>query len=363
MTTRGAALLLVAVATTASMLVSAPPVTDDPLPPQPLPAAAPVAPPPTPPAADEIAARIESAIVLIDARHGWTGVAGTGVVLTSDGSVVTNHHVVSGATDIDAVSPATGLIYDVDVLGYDRTRDIAVLRLGAAHDLPVVAVADIPPGIGAPVTAFGNADGGGIVVAAPGTVVAHDRSVLVRDSADGSRHRLTGMLQTDAAIRPGDSGGPLVDAYGAVVGINTAGAVDSDDATGETVSDTPYEAYAVPIADALEVVDQVRRGVSTDTVHVGPTPRLGIDVTTARADGQNRGAEILWVSYGTPAYGIGLESGDVVIAFDDTPVTSTADLDKLLSRRSPGDRIRIDWQDRSGALHTAEVVLDAGPVR
>jgi len=366
-TGRGAAVLLVAVATTASLIVSAPATIDDPALPPPAPAAAPAAPPPPPPTADEVAARIESVIVLIDAGHGWTGVAGTGVVLTADGSVLTNHHVVSGAVDIRAVSPATGLIYDVDVLGYDRDRDIAVLGLGAAHDLPVATLADAPPAIGAPVTAFGNADGGGVVVAAPGTVVAHGRDVVVRDSGDGSRHRLTGMLQTDTAIRPGDSGGPLVDAYGAVVGINTAGAVGPDDVEGpgaaQSASETTPEAYAVPIADALAVVDQVRSGVSTDSVHVGPTPLLGINVTTARGGGTSRGAEILWVSYGTPAYRAGLESGDVVVAFDGSPVTSTADLEDHLSRRAPGDRVRIDWRDESGSLHTADLVLDSGPVR
>lgn len=361
MSGRGRALLLLVAAATASLLASAPELAET-APPAPPPAAgtlAPERPPPPPP--EELAARTAAAVVTIAADHGWTGVAGTGIVLTPDGSALTNHHVVSGATEITAVSPATGLIYDVEVTGYDRDRDIAVLQLGGAHDLPVAVLADAPPAVGSPVVAFGNADGAGVVVAAPGTLLAVGRSVSVRDSADGSRHRLTGMLQTDTAIRPGDSGGPLVDAYGAVVGVNTAGAVARDDT--DTGADTAPEAYAVPIAEALAVVDQVRTGTGAGSVHVGPTPRLGVEVTTVRLDGDRRAVRVLWVSYGTPAYRAGLESGDVVVAFDGTAVSSTRELEALLAGRRPGESVRLDWHDGDGVPHTAEVVLEAGPVR
>jgi len=356
-TRRGGSALLVVFATATSLLTSAPGVVEvAPPPPPPIPAP----PPPPPLAAGELAARIVPAVVTIDASHGFTGVAGTGVVLSPDGTALTNHHVVSGATNLSAVSAATGLVYDVVVTGYDRERDIAVLQLGSAAGLPIASVADGIPPAGTSVTAFGNADGGGVVVAAPGTIVAVDRSVVVRDSVDGSRHRLTRMLQTDTAIRPGDSGGPLVDDFGAVVGINTAGSVAREEWA--QIESAP-EAYAVPIADALAVVDQVRSGVGSDTVHVGPTPRLGVNVTTAHKDGTDIGAEVLWVSFGTPAYHAGLEVGDVVVAFDRESVSSTTELEKHLARRKPGDAVAIEWLDASGRPRVADVVLESGPAR
>ncbi|MBM7457987.1 S1C family serine protease [Rhodococcus coprophilus] len=357
MTRRGGSVLLVAFAVATSLLASAPEVIDSALPPPPPPVPAA---PPAPLAADELAARTVPVVVTIDASRGWTGVSGSGIVLTPDGTVLTNHHVVSGATDITAVSAATGLIYDVEVVGYDSALDIAVLQLAAASGLPVAPVTDDLPAAGTPVTAFGNADGGGVVVAAPGTVVAADRSVMVRDSTEGSRKRLTGMLQTDTPIRPGDSGGPLVDHYGAVVGVNTAGAIEDGP---QEAADSPPEAYAVPIGEALAVVEQVRTGGGTDTVHVGPTPRLGVGVTTARADGADRGAEVLWVSFGTPAYDAGIEIGDVVVSFGGDRVSSTTELESRLRMRKPGDAVPIEWQDADGRTRSAEVVLEEGPVR
>ncbi|MEU5840672.1 trypsin-like peptidase domain-containing protein [Rhodococcus sp. NPDC047139] len=357
MSGRTGSVLLVALATTASLVASAPALVDIPLPPPP---PAPVAPPPIPLAADELAARTVPVVVTIDASAGWTGVTGTGIVLSPDGTVLTNHHVVSGATDIRAVSGADGLVYDVEVLGYDRERDLAVLQLATARDLPVATVANSPPPVGTRVTAFGNSEGGGVVVATPGTIVEFDRNVVVRDAADGSRHRLTGMIRTDAPIRPGDSGGPLVDDYGTVVGINTAGAVQRNT---DSSPDTTPEAYAVPIAEAITVVDQVRSGVSDGSVHVGPTPRLGASVTTRRADGQDRGAEVLWVSFDGPAHQVGLDAGDVVVSFDGELVSSTSELEELLMRRRPGDAVSIEWTTESGEKRSAEVILEPGPAR
>ena len=357
MSKRGGSVLLVALATTASLVASAPALVDVALPPPP---PAPVAPPPAPLTADELTARTLPVVVTIDASAGWTGMTGTGIVITPDGTVVTNHHVVSGATDISAVSGANGLIYDAEVLGYDRERDLAVLRLGTASDLPAAAIAEDLPPVGSRVTAFGNSQGGGVVVATPGTIVEFDRNVVVRDATDGSRHRLTGMIRTDAPIRPGDSGGPLVDEYGTVVGINTAGAVQRNT---DTSPDTTPEAYAVPITEAITVVEQVRTGVSEGSVHVGPTPRLGASVTTARREGQDLGAEVLWVSYDSPAYHAGLDAGDVVVSFDGEHVSSTGELEERLLRHRPGDVVSIEWTTENGERRSADIVLEPGPAR
>ena len=357
MSVRGIPMLVVGFATAASLTLSAPPVVETIVPPPPPPApAAPL----LPATAEDLSARIVPAVVTLTATDGWTGVAGTGIVLTPDGLVLTNHHVVSGADEITAISAATGLSYDVAVNGYDRVHDIAVVQLGSARDLPVATIADTEvPRVGSAVTAFGNSDGGGVVLATPGTIVATGRNVLVRDSIDGSRHRLTGMLQSDVAIRPGDSGGPLVDAFGAVVGVNTAGAVAEDPA--DTVP--APEAYAVPISAAMQIVDQIRSGTGGGTVHVGPTPLLGVTVTTVREDGQNRGAEVLWVSFDSPADAAGLDVGDVITSFDGKPVGSNNDLETLLTARHPGDTVEIGWQDKTGAAQTARITVESGPVR
>ncbi|MFZ2527942.1 MAG: trypsin-like peptidase domain-containing protein [Rhodococcus sp. (in: high G+C Gram-positive bacteria)] len=356
MKTRTLATLVVGCATAASVALSAPSVVETVVPPPPPPI------PVEPPTADELASRIVPAVVTLVATDGWTGVAGTGIVLTPDGLVLTNHHVVSGADEITATSASTGLTYDVVVDGYDRAHDIAVVRLGSAQELPVatLAAAEAPP-VGSPVTAFGNADGGGVVVAAPGRVVAIGRNVLVRDSADGSRHRLTGMLQSDAAIRPGDSGGPLVDAFGAVVGVNTAGAVEDEHT--DPAPPTAPEAYAVPISAAMRIVDQIRSGTGGGTVHVGPTPLLGVTVTTVRENGEDRGAEVLWVSFDSPADTAGLDIGDVITSFDGKPVVSHGALETLLMARRPGDTVEIGWRDKTGAPQSASLTVEAGPVR
>ncbi|MFD4182495.1 S1C family serine protease [Rhodococcus sp. NPDC058514] len=320
--------------------------------------------PPPPPASltpEQIHQRVAPTTVHLISSVGWRDTAGTGIVLTPDGLVLTNHHVIDGATDIRAVNQGNGASYDVEVAGYDRTRDLAVLRLAGAAGLPTPALGrSAEVRTGDPVTAIGNADGGGVPMAAGGVVTAIDRTVTARDSADGSTNRLSGLIEVDADIRPGDSGGPLVDDTGAVIGVSTAGTAVSHDDGPTPAPPREIKSYAVPIDEAITVVDQVREGRGSDTVHIGPTPLLGISVSDSVTV---PGARVVAVGYGTPAEGAGLVRGDVITTFDGRPIRSAAEHTALMVARHPGDRVELGWTDEAGRPRTAAMVLTTGPPR
>ncbi|MGC0366958.1 S1-C subfamily serine protease [Rhodococcus sp. 27YEA15] len=311
---------------------------------------------PLPP--EEITARVIPTVVTITATAGFTTTAGTGIVLSPDGVVLTNHHVISGASDISAVNLSNGLIYDVDVLGYDSVHDLAVLRLGGASDLPVAVVGTSATlRRGDTVTAIGNAEGGGVAVPAPGTVTNLGVTVDTRNSTTGSRNQLKGMVEVDADIRPGDSGGPLVNSVAEVVGVNSAG-----NAVSERTDTSPApQSYAIPIDDAMTVVDQVLGGQSTETVRVGPTPVLGVAVKDHR--NPPTGAEVVAVNYDSPAEHLGLTKGSVITSFAANPVASSADLTRVMSTHRPGDRIDVNWLDADGVARSGSLILVPGPPR
>jgi S1-C subfamily serine protease len=166
---------------------------------------------------------IGTGVVVIDTNLAYQGAAaaGTGMVLTSSGEVLTNNHVISGATTIKVVVPKTGKSYTARVLGYDRTADVAVLQLQGASNLKTVSVSSAKLAVGATVTALGNAGGNGSIASATGTVTGLGRSITASDDTGGSE-QLTGLIETNVGLEPGDSGGPLVNSRGQVVGMDTA---------------------------------------------------------------------------------------------------------------------------------------------
>ncbi|MGW6376605.1 S1C family serine protease [Rhodococcus sp. NPDC055112] len=310
---------------------------------------------------EQIHQRVAPTTVHLISRIGWRETAGTGIVLTPDGLVLTNHHVIDGATDIMAVNQGNGASYDVEVAGYDRTRDLAVLRLAGATGLPTPALGhSAAVRTGDPVTAIGNAEGAGVPQAAGGIVTALNRSVTARDSADGSTNKLSGLIEVNADIRPGDSGGPLVDGTGAVIGVSTAGTAVSHDEGPTPAPPREIKSFAVPIDEAITVVDQVREGRGSETVHIGPTALLGISVSDSVT---LPGARVVAVSYGTPAEGAGLVRGDVITTFDGKPIRTAAELTAMMVARHPGDRIELAWTDASGGSRSATIVLTTGPPR
>ena len=299
------------------------------------------------------AATARAGIVVIDTMLGYEGgeVAGTGMVLTSSGEVLTNNHVIRGATSISVLVPQTGRRYSAVVLGYDVAADTALLRLKNASGLGTVKLQSAKVMPGQPVTGVGNAGGTGRLTTAPGTVTALGRTITVSDDQGGTQ-RLRGLIQTSTSLRPGDSGGPLLDASGHVVGMDTAAS---------SVNSVSYStvgvSYAIPIATALGVVRQIEYGTATAAVHVGATPWLGVSV----AYGRGAGAVVAGVVPGSPADVAGLAYGDRIVAVGGHAITSPRTIVSTLLRLKPGARLAVAWVDPYGARQTSTLTLAAGP--
>ena len=234
--------------------------------------------------------------------------AGTGMVLTSDGLVLTNNHVIEGSTSIEVTIESTGASYVAVVVGTDASSDVALLQLQDASGLATVALDDDNGvAVGDAVTAVGNAEGGGDLLAALGSVTALDQTMTA--SSNGSTpETLDGLIQFSAAVVPGDSGGPVFDDEGEVIGMTTA----ASSGTVDTV------AYAIDIEDALVIAHQIQSGVASDTVTIGYPAFLGISLGS---DGSVAG-----VLEGTPAASSGLVAGDVITAVDGVAVTASSSL-------------------------------------
>ena len=271
--------------------------------------------------------------------------AGTGMVLTSDGEILTNNHVIEGATSITVTVLSTGESYAATVVGTDPTDDVAVLQLTGAAGLDTVQVDGDGVSVGDAVTAVGNAGGEEGTSAAAGTVTALDQSITASDASGQDAEQLTGLIQVAADVQAGDSGGPLYDAEGEVVGMDTA------------ASSTGGEAYAIPIATALSIAEQITAGVDDETVHQGYPAFLGISVL-AQGTG---GATVAGVVSGGPAEQAGLAAGDVITAIDGTTVTTADDVSATLAGHDPGDEVTLSWTDATGTAHTGTATLVAGP--
>lgn len=283
----------------------------------------------------------------VDVARGFgtaTG-AGTGVVLTADGEVLTNAHVVDGATTVRVTLAGESRARTADVVGTDPAADLALLRIPGAEGLPTAELgssADVA--VGDDVVAIGNAlalRGGPTVTR--GIVSALDRSL------DTSAGTMTGLLQTDASISSGNSGGPLVDARGRVVGINTAVASSGRGSAAENIG------FAIAVDRALPVVERLRGNA--------PSVRVGyLGVSTADPDDGSRGATVMTVESGSPADAAGLRAGDLITAVDGKAVDGAAALSSAVKANEPGDRVRLQVL-RGAADMTLEATLTTQPGR
>ncbi|SOJ52697.1 Putative serine protease HhoA [Mycobacterium simulans] len=297
-------------------------------------------------------AQVGPQVVNINTKLGYNNAvgAGTGIVIDPNGVVLTNNHVISGATDISAFSVADGRTYGVDVVGYDRSQDIAVLQLRGAGGLPSAAIGGGVT-VGEPVVAMGNTGGqGGTPRALAGKVVAVGQTVQASDALTGAEETLNGLIQFDAAIQPGDSGGPVVNNAGQVVGINTAASENFQLSQGG-------QGFAIPIGQAMSVAGQIRSGGGSPTVHVGPTAFLGLGVV----DNNGNGAKVQRVVGSAPAASVGISNGDVITAIDGVPINSATAMSDALTPHHPGDVVSISWTSKSGVARTENVTLAEGP--
>jgi S1-C subfamily serine protease len=286
--------------------------------------------------------------------------AGTGMVITSSGEVLTNNHVIDGATKITAQIAGAGTVYTAKVIGTDPTADVALIQLQGVSGMKTVTVGDATKVVvGSAAIAIGNAlNLPGPPSVTSGTITAVNQSITAGDQGGGNSENLTGLLETDALLRPGNSGGPLVDSSGAVIGMNTAAS------TGPSrVSDGSSIGFAIPINSAVSIADDIAAGHASTTIHIGLPAFLGVQIQSASAGGASAssGVVVAGVASGTPAETAGLAAGDTIISVGGKTVSSPADLTAVISTHRPGDSVRVTWADPSGTTHTANVQLGTGP--
>jgi S1-C subfamily serine protease len=280
--------------------------------------------------------------------------AGTGIILTASGEVLTNHHVVDGATSISVRVVSTGKTYSATVLGSDAADDVALLKLKDASGLQPAKLGDSSTvKVGDAITAVGNAGGdGGAPSTATGVVTDLDQAITATDASGANAERLTGLIQMNARLQPGDSGGPLYNANGDVIGINTAASANRRFRT------SGAEAYAIPLAKALDIVHQIESGQASDAVTIGSPGFLGVSVDFSNGSG----ALITDVVADTPAAHTGLQAGDVITQVEGRSIDSPDTLTSVLHKHHPGDSVSVTWSSQDGQFHTAQVTLATGPL-
>ena len=318
----------------------------------------------------QIVAKTNPAVVDVVSALGYQGgeAAGTGIVLTSSGEVLTNNHVINGATSVKVRDVGNGRIYTASVTGYDAARDIAVLQLKGASGLATASLGDSSKvGVGAKVVAVGNAGGqNGTPSVAVGQVTGLGQSITASDESSGTSEQLTGLIRTNAGIQAGDSGGPLLNTHGEVIGLNTAA---SSGSSLQLRSASTTQAFTVPINEALSIANQIEAGTSSATVHIGSTALLGVAVGSSGTSPSGgtpgsvtgTGAQVAGVARGTAAAKAGLVAGDTITSLGGHDVTSPAQIRSVLSGYHPGNKVSITWTDQAAASHSATVTLTTGP--
>jgi S1-C subfamily serine protease len=282
--------------------------------------------------------------------------AGTGMILTADGEILTNNHVIDGATSISVTAVNTGRRYEADLVGSSVANDVALLKLRDASGLTVVpfATSDAVT-TGASVVAIGNAGGTGTLSVVSGTVTSTNQSITASDANGASSERLSGMIEVKALIRAGDSGGPLANRAGKVIGMDTAASSTRDNHPTE-----PTYGFAIPINRALAIAQGIRSagasGTSTNT-----RGYLGIEVEGTNTQNNLGGAVIVGVTPHSPASRAGLRAGDTITAVNGQTVTSGNSLAQTLQATKPGQGVRVGWVDSSGNDHHATITLASGP--
>lgn len=297
-------------------------------------------------------------VVMIDTVLPGGEGAGTGIVLRSNGIVLTNYHVVEGSTQIRVVT-GDAKNYTATVIGYDATKDIAVLQLADASGLTTASLDTATAVVGDKVTAIGQGGGQGVLYTTSGSVTALDQQITASDSSSGSNSEtLAGLIQTNAQIVPGYSGGPLLDSDGEVIGIDTAAS-----------STTPISGYAIPISSALTIVDKITSGDGSGSVHIGKRAALGVEISSRSSgysngygNGYGRGQQmsgltVMNVLSGGAAEAAGMTAGSTITSIGGASVTDAATLTDTLDQYSPGDRVSVGWTDASGVAHSATVTL------
>jgi S1-C subfamily serine protease len=283
--------------------------------------------------------------------YGSGAAAGTGMIVTSGGLILTNNHVIEQSTSIQATVQSTGKTYTAEVVGTDQTADVAILRLVGASGLSTVNFAPTEKvAVGQAVHSVGNAEGTGNLVTAVGTVGATNQSLSIQSDFSTTGENLSGLIELESDVVSGDSGGPLFDSSGKVIGIVTAASSGSAQVTG----------YAINIASVLSVASKIEAGTATSDIVIGTPAFLGIQLASTQSS-TTAGVPVSGVFAGMPADEAGIAAGSVITSVDGTAVTSATQLSSLIAGKSVGDKVTIDWTSETGAAQSATVTLVGGP--
>jgi S1-C subfamily serine protease len=272
--------------------------------------------------------------------------AGTGMIISRTGEVLTNNHVIRGATKFKVVDVTTHHSYNATVVGYSVSHDIAVLQLANASHLQTIKLGGyLQLHVGQQVVARGNAQGrGGTPKPAFGRVLALHRKIVARDLT-GDSETLRNVIATNTAVEPGDSGGPLEDAHNRAVGMVTAGT---------TVG--AARGFAIPIRQALLYARTIMKGKSSATIHVGPTAFLGVVLKDVSG-----GTQIQQVVPKLAADAAGLVAGDVITSIDGKTISSMVDMRNALLSIAVGTAVPITWNDANGLAQSGTITPTSGP--
>jgi S1-C subfamily serine protease len=356
----------------------------------------------------QIASRVDPALVDVVSTDSYQGATsyGTGIVLTSTGEILTNNHVIEGATSIKVTDIGNGKTYTATVVGYDATQDVAVIQLQNASGLTTASLGNSSTvQVGDSVTALGNAEGkGGTPSVATGTVTALNQSITASDDLSGVDEQLTGLIETNAPIEPGDSGGSLVNAYGQVIGMDTAASSNYQLQGQSSQSSQAEQAYSIPINEALSIAKQIEAGTTTSDIHIGATAFLGVELQSSssssssnsggsggfggsgfggfggsgsfggfggsggsgsfggqNSQGSTTGVTIAGTVSGSPAANAGMTEGDTITAIGGQSVSSAEDVAHALVKYHPGNSISITWVNQYGQSQTSTLTLATGP--
>jgi Trypsin-like serine proteases, typically periplasmic, contain C-terminal PDZ domain len=299
--------------------------------------------------ANAIAALVNPAIVDINTITTSGQASGTGQILTSDGEVLTNNHVVDGSTSISVVIAShPGVNYKAHLIGVAPARDVALIQIEGVSGLPTVTIGPSSTvKIGDPVLAIGNARGvGGAPTVTTGNVTALHQTITASEGG-GSSEQLTEMIQSDASISPGDSGGAIVNAAGQVVGMITAGDVQGFRSQTSTVN------YSIPTDIAISYVNRIRSGEASTEIVYGQVGFMGVSVRDVTS---GQGAQVVTVQPGSPAESAGITVGAIISKVGGTTITSSASLGTAIRSHKSGDRVSVTWTDQRGT-HTTTMTL------
>jgi S1-C subfamily serine protease len=285
---------------------------------------------------------ISPGVVYVAVQNDQGGASGSGFVISSDGDIVTNDHVVENANQVSVRFTENGKTIPAKIVGTDPSTDVALLHVdpskveGGLKPLQLADSKQIEPG--QPAIAMGSPFG------LQGTITAGIVSALNRDIQAPNGFTISGAIQTDAAINPGNSGGPLLDDTGRVIGINsqiaTNGGGDSNSGVG----------FAVPIDTVKSVVPQLKAN--------GRIERAWLGVSTS--DAPTRDGALVGDVTGAPAQDGGIQPGDLIVQFDGRTITSASDLGQVVLTRKPGDTVKV-VVERNGNRKTLTVKLGTRP--